>query len=104
MPVLVPTHWMHAGASTTPPPFPWQAVNQGFIDASKEGSLKVVQALLAVGADKDAKDEVGGVIGGRMFGRAIGVEGLVSIHGVVTLRDGEAHYADDDVALYMIVS
>ena len=38
------------------------------------------------------------------MGRAIGVEGWVSVHGVVTLRDGEAHYAADDVAFYMIVS
>ena len=68
---------MHAEASTTPP-FPWKAVNQGLIDASKEGSLKVVQALLAVGADKEAKDEVGGVIGGEDvgegdWGRGLGV-------------------------------
>ena len=43
---------------------PWTAVSQNgwtpLIAASHNGRLEVVGALLAAGADKEAKDEVGG--------------------------------------------
>ena len=43
-----------------------QAGPLGLINASMNGNLKEVQALLAAGADKEARDEVGGCVdGGR---------------------------------------
>ena len=57
--------------------------------ASEEGHLEVVKALLAVGADKEARDEVGEVpgmvgVGGKHSNRG----GGVSISGVVCMQEG----------------
>ena len=53
-----------------------QAGPLGLINGSMNGSLKEVQALLAAGAYKEAKDEVGGLCGGHMKEERAGRQGL----------------------------
>ena len=54
------------------------------IFASDTGCVEVVQALLAAGADKEAKDMVGGQV---IAGMAVGLGGVIREEGSLLLRD-----------------